>query len=188
MHVIYTFANRNQTHTLMWCDVEPPAGVQPQQHHTNKTSSLSFTEINYWRLFFSHRRREISVYRLTQIMFSHCLKERSSAYLGIREGVLEIRWQPWQKCEEGASGTQVCNNNGAEIQTRAFRMHLKSMSPAQPVRQKTLQVHSVTLSSFISLSLTFLIIINIFVYYKLQYIYVDEDSSHISRLIKVVLF
>lgn len=122
----YTLLRIGIKHTL-WCDVEPPAGVQPQQHHTNMTSSL-FLRNNYWRLFFTHR-REISVCRLiffcfdTDRVLTCCSKEHSSVYLGIREGVLEKRWQPWQQCEEGASGAQVCNNYGAEIQTRAFRMH-----------------------------------------------------------------
>ncbi len=72
----YTLLRIGIKHTL-WCDVESPAGVQPQQHHTNMASSL-FLRNNYWRLF-SHIEGEKSQYAdwysvaLTQIVFSHAV-------------------------------------------------------------------------------------------------------------------
>lgn len=111
----------------MYCYVEPPAGVQPEQPHTNMINSQKLITGDC----FSHIEAEKSLYAdwysfaLTQIMFSQAVwQERSSVYLGIREGVLEKRWQPWQQCEEGAGGAQVCNDDGTEKQT-------------QPVRQDT---------------------------------------------------
>lgn len=76
-------------HTLMCCSyVEPPAGVQPEQHHSN---------INNLQWFMSHIEGEKSqnvnwyYFALTQIMFSHAVW-KSAVQFTLASGKVSLKY------------------------------------------------------------------------------------------------
>ncbi len=111
-------------HTL-WCDVMWSPLLEFNHNSIILTWPALFLRNNYWR----HRiERNLSIQTDILLLWhrcSHTLFEKALFGLPWHQGRLSLKYvgSHDSSVKKVLAVAQVCNNNGAEIQTRAFRTH-----------------------------------------------------------------